>query len=329
MSRRIATALITGVTGQDGVHLARLLRAEGVSVVGTHRPGSPAARSMSPYLRDVRLVPLDLRDHRGFADLIGDLRPDEVYNLAAFSSVGASWRHPQIAMELNAEAPAAMLEALERLPGARFLQAGSAEETGPAAASPYARAKAEAREAVAQARSRGLFCVHALLHMHESPLRRPTFVARKITRAAAEIALGRRDRVTLGPVNVRRDWGAAADVVRAMPLMLRAPDAADHVVATGVVHSVSDVVEMAFEAAGVRDPWDRIDITAGTRPMDARELVGDPRPIRDALGWQASITLERAIAQMLEVDRRRLQSGVDEDENYLAAWVTRDGCPSP
>lgn len=126
--------------------------------------------------------------------------------------------------------------------------------------------------------------------------------------------------MTLGPVDVRRDWGAAADFVRAMPLMLRADRAADHVVATGVVHSVRDVADMAFEAVGIRDPWDRIDINAaGNRPIDALELVGDPSPIRDALGWQASTTLERTIAQMVEVDRRRLQSGVDEDESYLAS----------
>ncbi|WP_182481567.1 GDP-mannose 4,6-dehydratase [Nocardioides immobilis] len=319
MSRRNSTALITGATGQDGVYLVQLLRAEGVRVVGTHRPGSPAAHAMSPYLGGVTLVPLDLRDHRGFTDLVRDLRPDEVYNLAAFSSVGASWDDPETAMELNARAPAAMLKALELLPATRFLQAGSAEETGPAATSPYALGKAQAREAVVLARDQGRYCVDAVLHMHESPLRRPTFVVRKITRAAVEIALGLRDRLALGRVDIRRDWGAAADHVRAMPLMLRADQAADHVVATGAVHSLRDVVDMAFEAAGVGNPWDRIDINAArARPMDARELVGDPRPIREALGWQAITTLERTIAHMVEVDRRRLQSGVEEDQTYLA-----------
>lgn len=319
MSRRGATALITGVTGQDGVYLARLLRAEGVRVVGTHRPNSPAANAMSPYLRGVTLVPLDLRDHRGFADLIHELQPDEVYNLAAFSSVGASWHDPETAWQLNAEAPAAMLEAIAPLSGTRFLQAGSAEVTGETAASPYARGKAGARDAVARARNRGTFCVEAVLHIHESPLRRPDFAVRKVTRAAAEIALGRRERLALGSLDVRRDWGAAADHVRALPLMLRAEEAADHVVATGAVRSLREVVDMAFGAAGVLDHWNRIDIdVTQARPADAAELVGDPRPIRDALGWQAVITLEETIEQMVVIDRRRLQSGVEEDESYLS-----------
>lgn len=326
MNRRVATAVITGVTGQDGVHLARLLRSEGVRVVGTHRPGSPAAVAMSPYLRGVTLVPLDLRDHRGFADLVCELQPEEVYNLASYSSVGGSWHDPEIAWQLNAEAPEAMLAAIATLPDTRFLQAGSAEVTGEAAASPYARGKARARDAVATARSRGIFCVDAALHIHESPLRRPEFVVRKITRAAAEIALRRRERLALGSLDVRRDWGAAADHVRAMPLMIRADDAADHVVATGISHSLRDVVDLAFEAAGVGDHWDRIDINAlQARPADARELVGDPGPIRDALGWQAVLTLEETIEHMVDVERRRLQSGVEEDERYL---LTRRGAPS-
>lgn len=318
MSARITTALVTGVTGQDGVHLARLLRSEGVRVVGTHRPGSPAVPAMAPYLRGVTLVAMDLRDHRGFADLVRELRPDEVYNLGSFSSVGASWLDPQTAVHLNGDAPAAMLAAIGPLPGTRFLQAGSAEVTGEASASPYARGKARASDAVARARDRGMFCVEAVLHIHESPLRRREFVVRKITRAAAEIALGRRERLVLGTVDVRRDWGAATDHVRALPLMLRAEEPADHVVATGTVHSLREVVDLAFDAAGVRDHWERVDVDASrARPTDARELVGDPGPIRDALGWQARTTLAKTIEHMVEVDRRRLQSGIEEEESYL------------
>ncbi len=319
MSHRVTTAVITGVTGQDGVHLARLLRSEGVRVIGTHRPGSGAALAMAPYLQGVTTVPLDLRDQRGFADLVNDLRPDEVYNLASFSSVGRSWHDPEVALQLNAEAPAAMVEALASLPDTRFLQAGSAEVTGGAAGSPYAQGKARARDAVVRARGRGFFCVDAALHVHESPLRRPQFVVRKITRAAAEIALGRSERLALGSLDVRRDWGAAADHVRAMRLMLRADEPADHVVATGVVRSLREVVDLAFEAAGVRDPWDRIDVDVKQlRPVDAAELIGDPRPIREALGWRAEISLDEVVEHMVDVDRRRLVSGVNEDESYLS-----------
>lgn len=315
---RAPTAVITGVTGQDGVHLARLLRSEGMRVVGTHRPGSGAERRMAPYLEGVEVLPLDLRDQSGFAGLVADLRPDEVYNLAALSSVGDSWQAPADALELNGAAPSAMMSALAVVPGARFLQAASAEEGGGAADSPYARGKAMAREAVIDARSSGRFAVAAVLHIHESPLRRPRFVVRKITRAAAAIALGRQDRLTLGTVDIRRDWGAAADHVRAMRLMMRADEPVDHEVATGVEHSLRDVVELAFAAAGVSDPWSLVDVDEGLRrPSDPARLAGVSSPGLRALGWEPRHRFADVVSAMVDVDRVRLETGVEEDERYL------------
>lgn len=315
--------LVTGVTGQDGVLLARLLRSEGGRVVGTHRPGSPAAAAMAPYLEGVELVPLDVQDHDGFARLVEDLRPDEVYNLAAMSSVGQSWDHAEEALAVNGEAPAAMLTALAGT-SARFLQAASSEETGEASGSPYARGKARAHEAVEAARAEGRFAVAAVLHIHESPLRRRQFVVRKITRAVAEMALGQRERLTLGSLDVRRDWGAATDHVRAMRLMLQAGEPRDFEVATGVVHGLRDVVELAFAAAGIEDPWSRVDSDpALARPQDAAELAGDPAPLRAALGWEPTRTLEQTIAEMVAVDLRRLETGVEEHASYLDGLAVR------
>lgn len=314
----MTTHLITGVTGQDGVHLARLLLAEGGRVVGTHRPDSPEATAMAPYLRGVELVALDVRDHGGFADLAAAVAPDEVYNLAAFSSVGRSWEYPGEALEVNGEAPEAMLEALAARPGVRFLQAASSEQTGDASGSPYARGKARAHAAVEAAREDGRFAAAAVLHIHESPIRRPHFVVRKITRGVAAIAQGRQDRLTLGSLAVRRDWGAAADHVRAMRLMLQAGEPADFEVCTGVVHSLRDVVEMAFTAAGIDDPWAHVEHDESlARPQDAAELVGDPEPLRKATGWEPTRTLADVIADMVAVDLRRLETGVEEHESYL------------
>ncbi|TNM44144.1 NAD-dependent epimerase/dehydratase family protein [Nocardioides albidus] len=321
-------ALVTGVTGQDGVHLARLLVAEGCRVIGTHRPGSPAAAAMRPYLREVELVGLDLCDEEGFASLVRDVRPAEVYNLAAMSSVGQSWQEPEAAMALNGAAPTAMLRALEAVPQARFLQAASAEQSGEAAASPYARGKRLGHEAVVAARDSGRFAVAAVLHIHESPLRRPTFVVRKITRAAAAISLGRQQRLTLGSLGIRRDWGAAADHVRAMRLMLASDTPADHEVATGVLTSLSTVVELAFAAAGISDPWTLVDFDeALERPVDAAVLAGDPAPLRSALGWEPRHSLAETVAAMVAVDRERLVSGVEEAEHYLDRLRTSPAAP--
>lgn len=313
------THLITGVAGQDGALLARLLRREGVEVVGTVRPGSGEATAMAPYLAGVQVVEHDVCDTDGFGDLLSRHRPDVVYNLASVSSVGRSWAEPELAMAVNGDAVLGLLDVLARRPGVRFVQASSAEMMRGGAQSPYARAKLRAHEATCRARESGRFCSAAVLHMHESPLRAPTFVMRKVTRAVAEIAEGRRETVTLGNLDARRDWGSAVDSVRALRLLAAAPGPAEVEVCTGEVSCLRDLVAHAFATAGIADPWAHVEFDAGLRrPADDDELAGDPKPIRRFLSWTPRVPIKETIALMVTTDRRRLVTGVEEDPAYLA-----------
>lgn len=298
--------------------LARLLRQEGGHVVGTVRPGSTAADRMAPYLEGVDVVCHDVRDAAGFREIVERHRPHEVYNLAAMSSVGRSWAEPAEAESVNGSA-AQLLEVLADFPEVRFLQAASAEESGDAADSPYARGKVVAHRATTAARDRGRFAAAAVLHIHESPLRAPTFVSRKITRAAAAIAAGQQERLTLGRLDVRRDWGAAVDHVRAMRMMLLVDEPADLEIGTGRVHALSDLVEVAFRAAGIDDPWPLVEHDpALVRPSDSAVLECDTAAVREHLGWSPAHTFEETIAEMVRVDLLRLRTGVEEDESYLS-----------
>lgn len=315
----MSVSLITGVTGQDGVLLARRLLADGDTVIGTCRPGSEALSHMAPYLDGVRVVPLDLRDTRGFDALVHDLRPDAVFNLGAISSVRHSWDFPEQALDTNGRAVESMLASLASLGNVRFVQAASAEEHGEAAESPYAVGKAMARDAVLTARESGLFAAAAVLHIHESPLRRPEFVVRKVTKAVAEIVRGTRERLVLGPLHVRRDWGAAVDYVDAMIRIMRADEPADFEVGTGRIVSLREVVAAAFEAGGLGDFETYVDFDpALSRPVDAGEIASDPRRLREVLGWAPQFTIEQVVAQMVAADLRRLETGVAEDPTYLS-----------
>lgn len=318
-------ALVTGVAGQDGIHLARRLASRGWRVVGTVRPGDPAAASMSVYLSGVEVVPHDLRDAAGFRDLVAAWRPAGVFNLAGFSSVGASWDHPSLVDEVNGRAVERMLTALvehrdRHGDDVRFFQAGSAEEDAPGASSPYAVSKARARAAVVDARERaGVHAVTATLHNHESPLRPERFVTRKICRAAAAIASGRAESVSLGNLDVARDWGAASDYVDAMVAMLDLDTPHDLVVATGVTHTLRDLLDTAFEAAGLGDPMAYVvQDPSLLRPSDAPVLVADISETRRVLGWEPSTSFEQVISHMVGVDLERLRSGVEESPAYLS-----------
>ncbi|WP_309649357.1 GDP-mannose 4,6-dehydratase [Nocardioides sp.] len=317
-------ALVTGVAGQDGVYLARELIARGWQVVGTVRPGDPAVTAMSVYLSGVEVVSHDLCDAAGFGSLVELWRPSRVFNLAGFSSVGASWDQPDLVEEVNGVAVERMLASLVELrdrhgDDVRFFQAGSAEESAPGASSPYAQSKVRARAAVSVAREAfGLHAVTATLHNHESPLRPRRFVTRKITRAAASIALGRASSVTLGNLDVSRDWGAAADYVRAMVAMLELDTPRDLVVATGVTHTLHDLLAAAFAAAGLGDPSAYVvQDPALLRPADAPTLAADISETRRVLGWKPSTSFEDVVAQMVRVDLERLRSGVEESPAYL------------
>jgi len=320
------TVLITGATGQDGVYLARLLRSRGARVVGVAPPGSTLPELVAAYLADVELVPLDICDTEEVQRLIDTTEPDEVYNLAAVSSVARSWNEPEATFAVNHGAVETLVRALLELRGRtgrepRLFQASSAEVTGSAAHSPYARAKAAAEDVVRDARNRnGLHACSARFYNHESPLRSTAFVTGKITRGVAEIAAGRRTELTLGNLEVSRDWGFAGDYVDAMCRMVAADEPQDLAIGTGRTHQLSDLLELAFRAVGIDDPTPYVVTDPDlVRPADAAVLVADPEPAALALGWRASTSFEDLVRHMVGVDQERLRTGVEHDARYLSA----------
>lgn len=333
------TALITGVGGQDGVYLARMLVGLGTRVVGTLQPGPDAPHHPAlPYLDGVNVLEHDLRDAPGFDRLLEEFRPDQIYNLAAFSSVGASWDNREHVAEVNGMAVLRMLDSLLRHRDrhgvcGRFYQASTSEmfglskeqpqteDTPHYPRSPYAVAKSFAHYLTINYReSYDLYCCSGILYNHESPLRGRQFVTRKITRAAAEIACGVRERVTLGNLKVERDWGAASDYVVAMRLLMEHDKPDDYIIATGDSHSLEELLEVAFESAGLGDPWPYVDLDpALIRPTDVGGLIGDASKARQQLGWEPTVRFERVFEEMVHVDIRRLESGVEESADYLMA----------
>lgn len=310
------TALVTGVAGQDGSYLAEELLAAGYRVHGLVRPGDGAAPA--GVVEHVG----DLRDSQAMAALLLDVRPDHVHNLAGVSSVAASWEDPVATAEVNAVGALGLLEAAWRLQQASgrpvsFVQASSAEVFGdPASApqdertpvqpiNPYGVSKAFAHQAVAVYRARGLRACSLILYNHESPRRPPTFVTRKITATAAAIAQGRADRLTLGNLEARRDWGWAPDYAHALRLAAEHPEPDDYVIATGVSHSVRDFVAAAFAHVGIAD-WEPLVATDPRffRPADATELRGDAGRARRVLGWAPTLSLPQIVARMVDADLR-------------------------
>ncbi len=317
----MTTALVTGVTGQDGGYLAELLVTGGARVHGLVRPGT-RHRPLPPHLAALGgalvLHEVDVLDLPAVRQLVTALAPDEVYNLAAESSVARSWADPVTTARLDAVLPAVLLEAAAALPGTRVLQASSAEVfagatsapqdegTPVAPTSPYGAAKAHAHHLVGVHRARGLHAVATVLYPHESPRRPATFVTRKITSTVAAIARGEADELVLGNTAARRDWGWAPDVVVAMVAALRHDEPMDYVVATGVSHSVEDLVRVAAERAGVADWRQRVRVDpAFLRPTDATDLVGDATRARTVLGWAPTRTFEEVVAAMVDTDLGR------------------------
>jgi GDPmannose 4,6-dehydratase len=318
------TVLITGVTGQDGVYLARLLRSRGHRVVGAAPPGAMRPEFCAAYLSDIDLVPLDICDRDDVQRVVDATLPDEVYNLAAVSSVARSWEEPEATFAVNHVAVETLVRALLGLRGRtgrelRFFQASSAEVTGSAAHSPYARAKAAAEEVVREARDRrGLHACSARLFNHESPLRTTAFVTGKIARGVAEIAAGERTELRLGNLDVSRDWGFAGDYVDAMRRMVAADEPQDLAIGTGTAHRLSDLLSVAFAAAGIDDPSPYLVADPDLfRPADSAVLVADPEPAAAALGWRATTTFEHLVRHMVAVDQERLRTGVADDARYL------------
>ena len=325
----ISTTLITGAAGQDGVLLARHLRSAGRRVVGTIQPDVPAPLRL--YLEGVMIEEHDLRDSLGFERLLEAYAPDEVYNLAGFTSVGASWNNRDLVTQVNAVAVESMLDTLVRRGGTKFFQASSSEVFGPDAVNPqdeetphhpqnpYAESKSRAHQATVRARDEeGLFASVGVLYNHESTLRPVQFVTRKITRAAAEIGEGLRDTVTLGNLDVSRDWGAASDYVLAMHAVMQQRSPADYIIASGRLHSLARLLEIAFSAVGIDDPWPHVERDpALLRKADAPGLCGDASKARRELGWSPTTSFEDLVREMVAVDQKRIRTGIEEDVTYL------------
>jgi GDPmannose 4,6-dehydratase len=319
MVEQTTRVLITGITGQDGGYLADQLTIGGAEIHGLVRDGDQTAQDLVDRVPQARLHTGDLTDTDAMAGLIGELRPDEIYNLAGISSVAQSWVEPMATGRVTGLAVAGLLEAAWRQADSghpvRFVQASSAEMFGNpssspqnerttiAPVSPYGAAKAFAHHLVGVYRGRGLHASTTILYNHESPRRPPMFVTRKITQAAARIAGGATEPLSLGNLDALRDWGWAPDYVDAMVRAARHDEPGDYVIATGAAHSVRDFVAAAFAAAGIVEwqPHVRVD-PAFFRPVDAVDLTGDATVARDLLGWQPTVQFEQIVARMVEVD---------------------------
>jgi GDPmannose 4,6-dehydratase len=315
-------AIITGITGQDGSYLADLLLEKGYEVHGMVRRASTENFDRIAHLADrVRLHQADLLDQLSLIEVLREVRPDEVYNLAAMSFVPTSWKQPVLTGEFTGIGVTRMLEAVRLLDpkGIRFYQASSSEmfgkvqevpqkETTPFyPRSPYGVAKVYGHFITVNYReSYGMFCCSGILFNHESPRRGREFVTRKVTDGAARIKVGQAAELRLGNLDAQRDWGFAGDYVKAMWLMLQQDRPDDYVIATGQTHSVRDLVRVAFECVGldwqpyvVQDP-------ALIRPAEVDLLIGDASKARRVLGWQPEVTFEGLVHMMVEADLKRL-----------------------
>jgi GDPmannose 4,6-dehydratase len=326
--RSTRTHLVTGVSGQDGVWLSRLLVGSGDQVVGTTRDGSAGSRGC--YLAGVELEALDVRDRDAFADLVERVEPDVVHNLAAMTSVGASWEAAEEVSAVDATAVEAMLDVLLAT-GANapaFVHASSSEIFGPAdpsepvdertavrPVSPYGEAKARAHAAVQAARDAGLRATNLVLFGHTSALHATRFAIPSLARQAAEVGLGRRERVTLRNPDTRRDWGSAQDFVHAFVAAADA-DPGDFVIATGELHTLAELGRWALDAAGAP----KADVTASGdpgRPHDFDNVRGDAGHAARALGWSPRRTIRAEVEHMVSVELRRLRTGVADADGYL------------
>lgn len=315
----MTVALIAGISGQDGSYLAELLVGRGYEVHGLTRDADEDVAAGATRHR------VDLESTGSIADVVRSVRPDEFYNLAALSSVFRSWEDPLGTARINGLAVAEMLDVIRELGASghetRFVQASSAEMFGTPdhspqnestpirPTSPYGASKAYAHGLVGAYRAAGLFASSVILYNHESPRRPETFVTRKITAAAARISAGLQDRLELGNLAARRDWGWAPDYVDAMVRVASAPDPDDFVVATGVSHSVEDFVRVAFQRVGI-DDWSDFVIVSDDlkRTGDAVEQAGDARKARSVLGWSPTVGFTELVHAMVDADVALLAS---------------------
>ncbi len=316
------TALITGITGQDGSYLAELLLAQGYRVVGMTRRTSTEVHERIEHLVDrVEIVSGDLLDQGSMALLIADVRPDEVYNLAAQSFVPTSWNQPVLTGEFTALGVTRILEAVRSVdPQIRFYQASSSEMFGKIQEtpqrettsfyprSPYGVAKVYGHWITVNYReSYDMFAVSGILFNHESSRRGKEFVTRKITDGVARIKLGLAGKLHLGNLDARRDWGFAGDYVLAMWLMLQEQNPDDYVIATGRTHSVREFCRLAFEAVDLDYRQYVIEDPRFVRPAEVDLLIGDFSKAKRVLGWEPQVSFEELVEQMVAADLARLR----------------------
>ena len=314
------TALITGVTGQDGSYLAEFLLAKGYRVVGIVRRSSTTPYERIAHLVDrVELISADLLDQHSLVEAMAACAPDEIYNLAAQSFVQTSWTQPVLTGEFTALGVTRMLEAMRRVaPMARFYQASSSEQFGKVLEtpqrestpfyprSPYGVAKVYGHWITVNYReSYKLYAVSGILFNHESPRRGLEFVTRKVTDAAARISLGFQRDLRLGTLDARRDWGFAGDYVDAMWRMLQQPSPDDYVIGTGETHSVRELCELAFARVGL--DWRKyvVQDERFMRPAEVDLLVADSSMARERLGWTPTVDFRQLVEMMVDADLAR------------------------
>jgi GDPmannose 4,6-dehydratase len=322
-------ALITGITGQDGSYLAEFLLEKGYEVIGLVRRTSTVNFERIGHIQDdLTLVSGDMLDQTSLHNIISDYRPEEVYNLAAQSFVGTSWEQAVFTGEVTALGVTRILDAIRMVdPTIRFYQASSSEMFGKVREvpqsedtpfyprSPYGVAKVYGHWITVNYReSYDMHATSGILFNHESPRRGLEFVTRKITDGVARIKLELTDKLALGNLDARRDWGYAKDYVRAMWLMLQQDEPDDYVVATGETHSVEELCEAAFGALDldwhdyvVQDP-------RYMRPAEVDLLVGDPRKAQKKLGWEPEVTFRKLVEIMVNADMERLQKEIRNSE---------------
>ncbi len=318
------TALITGITGQDGYYLSRLLLSHRYRVVGLVPPTRQGSLiKLGDLAHQIEVYSVDLRDCSALLTAVEQLRPDEIYNLAAPSFVPDSWEDPLGTLDLITGTATRLLTAVRQVGlETRFYQASSSEMFGQVDQSPqdedtpfrpknpYAAAKLHAHWTMVHHRERyGLFACSGILYNHESPLRPPNFVTRKVALAAAAIKLGLSDRLEMGNLEAKRDWGYAGDHVAATWQMLQADSPEDYVIGTGQLHSVEELIETAFSCVGL--DWQRYVVTNPNlvRSDEHFHLVANPAKAKQNLGWEPKISFEALLEKMVLQDLKRLEAG--------------------
>ncbi|MFH1286449.1 MAG: GDP-mannose 4,6-dehydratase [Candidatus Magasanikbacteria bacterium] len=319
------TALITGVTGQDGAYLAKLLLEKGYKVYAIVRRIVNRNFDNLDYLgitAEIEYVNADLMDEVSLVNAVKTVRPDEVYNLAAQSFVGASWEQPVITTEINAMGTLKLLNAVKLYcPNSKFYQASTSEMFGNSHSdgiqdentpfhprSPYAISKLFSYWiTVNYKESYGMYCTNGILFNHESPIRGKEFVTRKITDGVARIKLGLEKEIFLGNLDSKRDWGFAGDYVEAMYLMMQQDEADNYIVSTGETHSIRDFLDLAFKHVGIDDWSEYVKIDPRfKRPAELFTLQGSNSKAKDKLGWEPKVRFEELVSMMMEADLKRL-----------------------